>query len=120
MSEHADYFEKWLIQNCLNLTTEHRRAARDFFTLHQEAVMEWCRDRNRCNTKIQTPSILPYSSFLWQWCAHEAQAAPPETRDQYVKILEDIKLPLSSQVQSELSDCWFTVLRFRYLPFPFE
>jgi hypothetical protein len=122
--DQSAHFVKWLndFYGYLGLSESEKRDAADFFRRHQAAVSQWCKDKNRFSISLDdtmTPNFLPYSSFLWQWCA--ACERDLHERERYAELSRDIRLPSrNTNLQRDLSDCWLQILQDGYIPFVFD
>jgi len=123
------YFENWLynFRPRTALDLDDKISALEFFQQHQPKVSEWCHTRNlfTCTVDdVMTPNMLPYSSFLWQWCSRECvkagQNAKDDKADRYRLLLDNIRLPLGGRVQNDMIECWRHVLGPRYIDFNFS
>lgn len=129
--DQAPYFEKWLEETnkTIGLSPHDISEAINFFSLHQPAVSEWCKETNRIVyplDDVMTPHMLPYSTFLWQWCAQKLWENSTATDDMilynyYDEVLKKIKLPLKNdRLRNDMGECWYRILQNRYILFPFK
>ena len=138
--DQAPYFKKWLdeFRPRMALSDADKMAALEFFQKYQAEVSEWCRSKNLFSCTLDdrmSPNMLPYSSFLWQWCAQKLNdvkyadlygdnfPALVETIDiletHYENLLKNIRLP-NGRSQNDIIECWCSVLRHQYIEFQFQ
>jgi hypothetical protein len=137
--DQAPYFRKWLdeFRPQMALAEADKVSALEFFRQYQGQVSEWCRSKNLFSYTLDdrmSPNMLPYSSFLWQWCAQKLNDAKNEElygndklssldceilKTHYESLLKNIRLP-SGRAQNDMIECWGLILRHQYIEFQFQ